>query len=78
MKKNNTWNIRRLGDESFVPATQETSIFYIEDWRIFSLVNFVNKQQERKKHQSNKKMCIDAMHLFADGADKKIWFILHQ
>ena len=22
MKKNNTWNIRRLIDESFVPATQ--------------------------------------------------------
>ena len=22
MKKNNTWNIRRLVDESFVPATQ--------------------------------------------------------
>ena len=32
-KKNNTWNIRRLVDESFVPATQQPSdpAYYIED-----------------------------------------------
>ena len=28
MKKNNTWNIRRLFDESFVPANQRTSVLY--------------------------------------------------
>ena len=30
-KKNNTWNIRRLVDESFVPANQQTSVLY---WRL--------------------------------------------
>ena len=28
MKKNNAWNIRRLVDESFVPASQRTSVLY--------------------------------------------------
>ena len=28
MKKNNTWNIRRLVDESFVPLAQPTSVLY--------------------------------------------------
>ena len=28
MKKNNTWNIRRLVDKSFVPANQRTSVLY--------------------------------------------------
>ena len=28
MKKNNTWNMRRLVDESFVPATQQASVLY--------------------------------------------------
>ena len=28
MKKNNTWNIRRLVDESFVPSAQRTSVIY--------------------------------------------------
>ena len=39
MKKNNTWNIRRLVDESFVPATQRIilkivgfQLKTIEDW----------------------------------------------
>ena len=27
-KKNNSWNIRRLVDESFDPANQRTSILY--------------------------------------------------
>ena len=27
-KKNNTWNIRPLVDESFVPGNQETSVLY--------------------------------------------------
>ena len=30
-KKNNPWNIRRLVDESFVPANQRTSVLY---WRL--------------------------------------------
>ena len=30
MKNNNTWNIRRLVDESFVPSTQQASVFF---WR---------------------------------------------
>ena len=30
-KKNNTWNIRRLVDESFFPSAQRTSL-YIVDW----------------------------------------------
>ena len=38
-KKNNTWNIRRLVDESFVPATKQTRVLtykslYIEDFWI--------------------------------------------
>ena len=35
-KKNNTWNINHLVDESFVPATQQPSnpAYYIEDCRI--------------------------------------------
>ena len=28
MKKNDTWNIRRLVDESFVPSAQQTSVLY--------------------------------------------------
>ena len=28
LKKNNTWNIRRLVNESFVQATQQTSVLY--------------------------------------------------
>ena len=38
MKKNNTWNIRRLVDELFVPATQRPSILYggLSDfWLVF-------------------------------------------
>ena len=33
---NNTWNIRHLFDESFIPATQRTSepVYYIENCRI--------------------------------------------
>ena len=27
-EKNNTWNIRRLVNESFVPANQQTSVSY--------------------------------------------------
>ena len=27
-EKNNTWNIRRLVDESFVPADQQTNVLY--------------------------------------------------
>ena len=27
-KKNNTWNIRRLVDRSFVPSVQQTSVFF--------------------------------------------------
>ena len=34
-KKNNTWNIRRLVDESFVPAFQRTSVLY---WRLTDLM----------------------------------------
>ena len=32
-KMNNTWNIRRLVDESFVPSAQQTSVssYYILD-----------------------------------------------
>ena len=30
-KNNNTWNIRHLVDESFVPASQQTSVLY---WRL--------------------------------------------
>ena len=38
MKKNNAWNIRRLGDESFVPSTHSDPSYYIEDCRIFFLL----------------------------------------
>ena len=38
MKKNNTWNIRRLVDHSFVPSAQRE---FILDWRIYELVHFV-------------------------------------
>ena len=37
MKKNNAWNIRCLVDESFVPATQQTSVLYcrlLNFWRV--------------------------------------------
>ena len=34
MKKHNTWNIRRLVDESFVQSAQQ-GMYYIVDWRIF-------------------------------------------
>ena len=34
--KNNTWNIRRLRDESFVPADQQTcAVYYIVDYCVF-------------------------------------------
>ena len=38
-KKNNTWNIKCLVDESFVPATQRSSILYsrLSDFRFQSL-----------------------------------------
>ena len=37
MKKNDTWNIRLLVDESFVPSAHRPSktVYYIVDWRIF-------------------------------------------
>ena len=38
MKKNNTWNIRRLVDESFVPATQRI---------ILKIVEFQNSSGQR-------------------------------
>ena len=36
MKKNNTWNIRRLVEESFVPVNQQTIVLYcrLSDFRI--------------------------------------------
>ena len=36
MKKNNAWNIRRLVDESFVPASQRTIVLYcrLTDFKI--------------------------------------------
>ena len=37
MKKNNTWNIRQLVNDSFGPSSQQTSVlpaYYIVDWRI--------------------------------------------
>ena len=39
MKKNDTWNIRRLVDESFVPSAQQTSILYcrLSDFRRASM-----------------------------------------
>ena len=33
MKKNNAWNIKRLGDESFVPSAQRTTA--LTDFRNF-------------------------------------------
>jgi hypothetical protein len=40
MKKKNTWNIRCLVDESFVPATQQHSdpAYHIEDCPILLLI----------------------------------------
>ena len=34
--KKNTWNVRRLDDESFAPSPQETSVLYcrLSDFRI--------------------------------------------
>ena len=45
-KKNNTWNIRRLVDELFVPATQRPSdpAYYIEDCRISDALNQVRAE----------------------------------
>ena len=34
MKKNNTWDIRRLIDKSVVPENQQTSVLY---WRLSDL-----------------------------------------
>ena len=34
-KKNNAWNIRRLVNESFVPANQRTSVLYCR-WSDFN------------------------------------------
>ena len=39
-KKNNTWNIRRLVDESFVPATQRIILKIVE----FLVSTIFNKQ----------------------------------
>ena len=51
-KQNNTWNIRRSVDESFVPATQQPSdpatqrpsdpAYYIEDFRILGAVEYLS------------------------------------
>ena len=39
MKKNNTWNIRHLVDESFVPVNQQTSVLYcrLSDFKCWGL-----------------------------------------
>ena len=55
MKKKYTWNIRRLVDESFVPATQRTRVLY---WRLSDLwlaipIFFVKKRSSLKKNNLN-------------------------
>ena len=44
MKKNNTWNIRRLVDESFVSSAQQTSVLYcrLTDFKSFNVIVHVN------------------------------------
>ena len=47
MKKNNTWNIRRLVDNSFVPSAQRE---FILDWRILDLLQTKNLQNIAIEH----------------------------
>ena len=48
-EKNNAWNIRHLVDESFVPATQRTSVLYC---RLLDLwpMTAISMWQSRKDH----------------------------
>ena len=50
-KKNNTWNISSLVDESFVPANQHASVLYCrltDFWRCYLVHR--DKEQIRGKH----------------------------
>ena len=49
MKRNNTWNIRRLVDESFVQATQRTSVLY---WRLsdFNTIPLLQKSENQVQY----------------------------
>ena len=40
MKKNDTWNMRRLVDLSFVPATQQRCVLY---WRLSNFKSILYK-----------------------------------
>ena len=47
MKKNNTWNIRNLVDESFVPSAQQTSVLYCRLTDLKSHILFLGRTQRR-------------------------------
>ena len=44
MKKNNTWNIRRLVDDSFVPSSKQPSVLYckLTDFRASAYMCVIN------------------------------------
>ena len=48
MKKNNTWNIRRLVDESFVPATQRPSVLH---WRLSDFLSLFSSPSRHHVYQ---------------------------
>ena len=45
MKKNNTWNIRRLVDDSFVPLSKQPSVLYCK------LTDFMYSEIEKKRYR---------------------------
>ena len=56
-KKNNTWNLRCLVDESFVPANQQTIVLYCKStWTLLIMQN---------THIANLKVCLSSEHIFS-------------
>ena len=58
----NTWNIRRLVDESFVPSAQQTSILYCrltDFWITFCLLKLIFiKYSHIRRESPTKPMCV--------------------
>ena len=69
-KENNTWNIRRLVDETFVPSAQQTSVLYsrLMDFKIRFLLDFCKSTLYMPKLS----ICVASLSDKVDLGSKKV------
>ena len=85
-KKNNTWNIRRLVDDSFVPSSKQPSVSYCkltDFWLIYSgspriLINYFSQWSTRHlKWACNLRACRAFFGLWKYRLQPILWFPVH-